>query len=221
MAKKKSKKSASQTISPEKYILTRARSLPIAECLIIKGLEEGGLANIIIARQHKSGNYTLGMYLVDMYCLGLKDTFYKYNISQKEYDSIKEDYPFKPVTYNEVHNMIYGAIAYAEDLGIDPHPDFKVTQYIIEEDSDDIPLIEYEFGKDGKPFLVVSSRKDENKYVSILNKNVGEGNFDFLLGGDDYDYDDYDDYDDDYDEDFDDEDNDYDDEDLNEEWEDN
>lgn len=173
------------------------------ECLISEGWKEAGEADIVISRQHKSGNYTLGVYLVDMYCLGVKDTFYKYNISRNEYLSIKEGYPFEPITYNEAHNIIYGAIAYTEDLGIDPHPDFDITQYVLEEDSEDIPLIEYEFGKDGKPFLVVSSRKDENKYVSILNKNVGEGNFDFILRIDDED--DY--YDEDEDEDEDEDDN--------------
>jgi len=214
MAKKKSKNKSPLTISPEKYILTKARSLPIAECLINEEWKEVGSANIIVSRQHKSGNYTLAAFLVDLYCLGVKDTFYRYNISLSEYNEIKSSYPFKLTTYNEVHNIIYGAIAYAEDLGIDPHPDFNITQYVLEEDSDDIPFIEYEFGKDGKPFLIVCSRKEENKYVSVLNKNVGEGNFDYILRADDYDedyededyedgdyYDDEDDYDDDEDDD--------------------
>ena len=195
MAKKKNKKQTLLQLSPEKYIITRARSLPIAECLINEDWKESGLADIIISRQHKSGNYTMGVYLVDMYCLGVKDTFYKYNISQREYAELKESYPFEPVTYNEAHNIIYGAIAYAEDLRIDPCYDFNVTQYIMEEDLEDIPLIEYEFGKNGKPFLVVSSKRDKNLYVSILNKSIGKGNFDFMLKGDDYD--DYDENDED------------------------
>ena len=181
MAKKKSKKQAPPKISPKNYIRTRARALPLAECLVNKDWKIIGLANIIVCRQHKSGNYTVGIYLVDMFCLGVKDTTYRFNASLDEYEKIKEGLPLKAISYNEAHNMIYGAVAYAEDLGIDPHPDFELTQYIIEEDTEDIPLIKYEFGKNGKPFLVVSSRKEESKYVSILNKNLGEGNFDFLL----------------------------------------
>jgi len=44
--------------------MTKVRSLPLAECIINENWEELGLANVIISRQHKSGNYTFGVYLV-------------------------------------------------------------------------------------------------------------------------------------------------------------
>ena len=40
MAKKKSKKNLSPKISPQKYIMTKARSLPLAECIINEDWEE-------------------------------------------------------------------------------------------------------------------------------------------------------------------------------------
>ena len=63
-----------------------------------------------------------------------------------------------------VHNWIYGAIAWANEAGISPHKSFSVTQYMLEEDTEDIPLIEYEFGCNGKHRLCCSSKIEANKY---------------------------------------------------------
>lgn len=59
-------------LSAEKYIKTQARLLPIAECIINNEWETAGIANILVARKHKNGNLTIGLFLVDMYCLGLR-----------------------------------------------------------------------------------------------------------------------------------------------------
>jgi len=70
MSKKKAPKKI-QLLSPENYIRQKARNLTIAECFITPGWEESGECNILIARKHVSGNYTVGFYLVDTFCLGI------------------------------------------------------------------------------------------------------------------------------------------------------
>ncbi|MDR1585418.1 MAG: DUF1186 family protein [Prevotellaceae bacterium] len=193
---KKKKNNNQQILSPTQYIKTKARNLPITECLINKNWQESGLANILVVRQHKSGNYTIGLYLVDIFCLGVKNAAYKFNISEEELEEIREHTLWEPVSYEVVHNIIYGGLAYAEDLGIAPHKDFALSRYILEEDTDEIPLIEYEFGKNGKPFLVANSKLELNKYRDILEKATG-GDYNFSLPEDDEDEDDDYDYDND------------------------
>lgn len=64
------------------------------------------------------------------------------------------------IDYNLAHNIIYGGNEYAEEHGFKIHKDFeKLTQYILEVDDDKIPLIDVEFGKDGKP-LVIENKED-------------------------------------------------------------
>jgi len=46
------------------------------------------------------------------------------------------------------------ANAFAEDNDFKPCKDFELTKNILEEDDEKIELIEYEFGKDGKPFVI-------------------------------------------------------------------
>lgn len=174
MAKKKNKQTQKQPqqLSPEKYIRLKARSLPVAKCLITKGWEDHGLLHVVVARQHAGGTYTVGIYLVDTYCLGVKDSFYQFNMTPYDFNSLVDDLLFSScieATYEEAHNIVYGAIAYAEDLGVKPDKSFDLMQYMLEEDTDDIPLIEYEFGKDGTPCLAVNSKLEASKYTPILD----------------------------------------------------
>lgn len=184
MAKKKKNNPAPQTLSPEKYIQTKARNLPVEECLIGEDWQKAGLTTIVITRRHTNGNYTLGVYLVDLFCLGVKSSVYYFNISPEEYKEYKEHLSkpgaMLPVTYNEAHNIIFGSIAYAEELGIEPCKEFKLTQYLLEEDTDDIPLIDYEFGKDGKPCLIVATALEGSRYLPLLEKAT-DGNFRYFI----------------------------------------
>ena len=208
MAKKK-KPAMTVQFNPEFYIKTRARSLDIYECYCNKDWQMCGMANILVVRRHPQGTYTLGMYLVDTYCLGVKDSFYLFSIDEASLDDFSQHYiskfgsDWQKTDYNTVHNIIYGAVEYAEDLGIKPCKEWSVTQYILEDDTEDVPLIEFEFGKNGKPFLCTQTRLEASRYIPILNKTVGEGNYDFIID-DGYDMDDdideseEDDEDDDY-----------------------
>lgn len=175
MAKKKT--APPQLLSPEKYIRTKARGLPVVECLINSLFRAKGVALIIIARQHKSGNYTVGCYLLDLYCRGVKDSYYCFNIPPREYAELIEevygDQEMLEIGYNEVHNLIYGAVAYAQGLHLAPHKDYETTQYLLAEDTDDIPLIEYEYGKDGKPLLIADTELEADRCLSSLLEAVG------------------------------------------------
>lgn len=189
MAKKKKGAPVQQALSPEKYIQTKCRNLPVVECLIGENWQEVGMATIVVARRHTNGNYTLGIYLVDTFCLGLKDSVYKFNIKAEEYEEYKELLSVSSgmlvISYNEAHNIIYGAIAYAEELGIQPCKEFSLTQYLLEEDTDEIPLIEYTFGKDGKPCLIVASALEGSRYLPVIEAAIGD-DFRYFIQGNEY-----------------------------------
>ncbi len=185
MSKKRAKKSKGKVIrmplSPENYIRQRARSLPIYECLINPDWTETGLATITIARKHSNGNITFASYLVDIYCLGVKDSFFSFNVSEVSYqkykDDVSEELDLIPYDYVLVHNIIYGAIEFAEDYGFLPHRDFNLTKYILEEDNENIEVLEIEFGRDGKPMLITNPDNDYKKEIAILEKTAGPGNY--------------------------------------------
>lgn len=185
--KKKSKGQQQTRMSPERFMREKARTLPIGKCYITPDWKESGISQIIISRVRPSGNLVIGIFLVDTFCIGVKDATYYANMSDYDFSELMERYESGPglekISYNEVHNIIYGAIEFAEEGGIQPAKDFKIARYVLEEDTDDIPLIEYEFGKNGKHFLIINSDKREMPYFHQLKKTLGD-NFEFVMNSD-------------------------------------
>lgn len=183
MAKKK-KKAAPQSFSPEKYIKEQARKMPIVACYATADWKtDMGIVQATVVRQRNDGNFLVGSYLVDTYCLGVKDVFYNSKVDQSELDQMLEHWDdstgLEPADYAEVHNLIYGAVEFAEEAGIRPCQQFGVCQYVLEEDDEKIPLIEYEYGLNGRYYLE-NRMMNEKRYLPILERNLGVGNFDYV-----------------------------------------
>jgi len=176
-------------LSPKKYIETYVRKLPIYKCYVNKDWDTAKMAHIFIMRKHSNGNITAGIYLVDMTCLGIKDTFFVFNESEISINE-KFDLPnfhMKVVDYNLAHNIVFAAHDYALDYDIKPHSDFAVTKFILEEDDDNIPLIEITCGgPEGKPHLILQPgqfAKYKHVYDKLV-KTLGKDNFYYTMEAD-------------------------------------
>lgn len=182
----------SQALSPENYMRNRSRSLPVFECLVSPEWKETGMTHVVVARSHSNGNITACIYLVDLYCLGVKDCFYMFNASMEYYRKKMGKYHFEQISYVLAHNIIYSAVAFAEEYGFKPHKDFtSITRFMLDEDTEDVELIEIECGKNGKPFYVCGPYDDQKKAGAIiaqLERTAGKGNYDYILPGSDDDY---------------------------------
>ena len=179
MAKKKLSKSQKETeFSVERYLKERVRNLKIYKCYASTNWEETGLSNVVVSRQHKQGGLTCGIYLVDTFCIGLKQTEYLFNTGQTQFDRLikhlSNDPDFKEVSYEYAHNLIYAAIEFADEAGIKPERDWHLTQYILENDDENVPLIAFEMGRDGEHFLCVNDKYELSKYLSIAQKTLGK-----------------------------------------------
>ena len=189
MAKKKSKnKSKGQkqpALSPYRFMREKARTLPVGKCYIAPpDWQESGMAHVIVTRVRPSGNLVMASFLVDTFCLGVKDAGYHENMTPYDFEQYLDNYKngmgLEEISYNEAHNIIYGAMAFAEEGGIKPSKEFDPAGYILEEDTDDIPLIEYDFGKNGKHFLIVNPERKEMPYYHTLKKNLGD-DFEYVM----------------------------------------
>ena len=198
------KKQHPQILSPENYIRQRARNLPIFKCLVNEGWEEDGLAQLTISRRHINGNITYCSYLVDLKCLGVKDTFYDFNIPEAHFEQVVErmeqGYALVGVEYALAHNIIHAGWEFGEDIGFKAHKDFlSITRYMLEEDGDAIPFIKIDCGDvDGKPFYVQGPLEDAaavNRILAQLEKNVGHGNYRFIMQDEIWDEEDEEDWD--------------------------
>lgn len=200
--KKQSKKN--QFLSPEKYIKTKGRQLKIAEAYITKGWEDAGITNVCVVREHPKGSKTIALLMVDLFCLGVKDASFIFNVDEVEYEEFIERIKMAkaiPCEYELAHNIVFGAIDFANQYGLSPVKEWNTVQYLFEKDDENIPYIEIEFGLEGKPNYVAGPYDDvtfQNKVLRHLEKTAGVGNFSYYLPEDDWNDDE--DWDDDEDE---------------------
>ncbi|SFW76438.1 hypothetical protein [Chitinophaga sancti] len=205
-----------QSLSPEKYIKTRARTLKIDRCLVNGDWNSSMFAHVIIIRKHTNGNFTFAGYLVDLLCLGVKDTFYGFNHYEEEMEELLETYGLEnemvEIEYALAHNIIFAGEELASEYHIPQHRDFvNITKYLLEEDDEKVPLIEIHTGdKDGLPHLIVTSSDANLSALACLKKFAGEGNYHYTVlgeeglieGGDYFGEDDEDDEDEELNDDF-------------------
>jgi len=162
--------------SVEAQIRTRARNLPVYKCYVNKNWKEAQLASVLITRKHTNGNVTMGNYLVDLKLRGIKDCTYKFNESPVQTEDLIKRYPdlYDECDYNLAHNIIHAGLEFAGDYGFDPHKDFKTAQFILEEDTDDIPLMEIPLGDDGIPVLELHPGESGQREIALLEKTAGD-----------------------------------------------
>ncbi len=192
MAKKKKKHQqvGQQSLSPERFIRERMRNVKIGKCYMTADHDWGeGMGHVIVTREHTGGRVSLAAFLIDRWCIGVKNCFFKLRLDDYELDDVLERAgqatDLEEVSYDEAHNMVWGAVAFAEEAGIKPCKEFALAQYFLEDDTDDIPLVEYDYGKDGKHFLVANNNLELTKYLPLLKKNLNESEYSFMVQDDD------------------------------------
>lgn len=203
MAKNKKKKANNgPALSDERLIKERMRLLEKGRCFCSDTFEKSGEGIVIVSRRHTGGNVSFCAYLIDTYCLGLGSAFWSVRTADMELDNwVSRGGNMRECSYDEAHNWVYGAIAWAEDAGIEPCKEWRLAQYFLDEDTDDVPLMELPLGREGKHFLVANSKAELNRYLPILRENLGN-DFDYVVRDEEYDDNDLDEEytdDDDYD----------------------
>jgi len=170
-------------LSPENYIRTRVRNLPIGGCYIDKDWEVSKIANIIVTRMHSNGNMTIGYYYVDLLLQGLLETDFFFNIESSTFDDIRNsleeehDTDQIEIDYSLAHNIIYGAIDFAQEYDFNPPKQFNLTRNILAEDNDEIEIMDIEFGEEGIPVVLVGKENKQQAIITKLERSVGKENF--------------------------------------------
>ena len=129
----------------------------------------------------------MGVFLLDVYCLGVKDAFYS-NLMLDEYNEKKQQFEVEGgleiIHPSCARKLIEGGVNYADHFGFKPHRDYKVVKQIFGEiDSAACPRV-FDYGQDGKPFYVSGPHDSSQKIETILKtleKKCGPGGYDYMV----------------------------------------
>lgn len=179
LAKKKAKRAdkrsflARRAHSGIELILRQAGEWPILEAMIPSNLWDQGMGQPIIARQMPDGRIAFAVFLLDTYCLGVKDAFYniltpfQYRDFFDKLESVGSQEPISPESFAK---LIDESVMYARSIGFEPHPDYNIARLLLAGIDPSLSSEQFEFGKDGKPFYVQGPNDSPGKATAIMAK---------------------------------------------------
>ena len=128
------------------------------------------------------------LFLVDRYCLGVKDCFGRLLV-RAEYDAFCRDLDDKvemeDYTPANVRKLVEGAVDYARNLGLEPHPDYHRVKSIFGDIDARESRLGFEFGSEGKPLFINGPHDGPERcrrILSILQHSCGPDGYHFIMG---------------------------------------
>lgn len=157
------------------------------EAYIGKSWQEHGLAQVLVVRRRGNSSADAGFFLVDVWCLGVKDAFADTDLLESELeDYIAERLPeatSEPIHPTCAKKLIEGAVAYAERFGFAPHRDFRKARRVLSGIDAALCPTDFTFGRDGRPCFVRGPHDSEERLervLAILEARCGEDGYDFV-----------------------------------------
>ena len=150
--------------------------------------EPAGMSTVFFGRTLPDGHIMLAIYLIDLGCLGVKDSYVRVVSSgelqdiQTQADLSQSLFTVQPST---VLKLVEQAVAYGRRNGFEPRGDYaKMRPFFGDVDASDCNE-SFAFGdEEGKPVYVRGPHdtiEQASMIHSILESNLGEGNFEFVV----------------------------------------
>jgi hypothetical protein len=148
----------------------------------------GGLVTALVARRrrHHRG-VTVCTYLLDVYCLGIKNAMGPDTMDERALRRMK-DYVFRgyetppiPAPIELVRDLVLGVLEYARRLGFSPHPDFEQARAHL---GAWVGPSAITFGCKGKPTYVSGPYDNPDRVLRTLHERVGRDGFTCTIGVD-------------------------------------
>ena len=134
-----------------------AEKWPVVQALVGDEVWKNGIGHLLIARREPDGGLVFAVFLVDVYCLGVKNAFWHTGTSADIDDLVKKLAKFETMSATTpacLAKIVKGAIEYAQSFGFPPHPDYRHAAMLLDGIDPSSCPTEFRFGRDGRPFYV-------------------------------------------------------------------
>ena len=167
-----------------RQIIDAARS-PVRTCVMAERLFADGIGWVVLARTLPSGQVGASFFLVDVWCLGVKDAFFvvlpPLMFEQRMVESSRNQ-PVVEIDPSVARKLLHDAAAYAGSFGLAPSTGFAEAEALFGDIS--VATKTFPFGKDGKPFFMSGPNDSRTRIRNILDtlvKYAGPGGFDYIV----------------------------------------
>jgi hypothetical protein len=135
----------------------RAAQAPIRYCLLTESLFETGMGTLILARGATPHHLAFGAFLLDVFCLGIKDVTFE-SLESDEFDRYVDvtdaGSPLASVDPSDARKLLRDLASWSQSIGFPPHRDFAPVERLFGDVSADASEMDFQFGSDGKPLYI-------------------------------------------------------------------
>jgi hypothetical protein len=163
----------------------RASQAPIQHCFLPESLFEIGIGTLVLARGATPYNVAFGTFLIDVFCLGIKDVLFKLveaDVFEIYMEATDAGSPMVSVDPGYGRKLLRDLAVWSQSIGFAPHHDFAAVEQLFGDVSADASDTVFRFGRDGKPFYIpgpYDSAPLIRRRIEQLQKRLGDDGFEF------------------------------------------
>ncbi|HEV3259056.1 MAG TPA: hypothetical protein VG013_19445 [Gemmataceae bacterium] len=168
--------------------LTAAAKYPVLDSCATTALWDEGLGWVCLSRELPSGHVAFAVFLVDRYCLGVKnvmaDVVGRFEYNSQIVSKMRSHFSAKDLSPADVRKLVEEAVEYARGLGLHPHPDYQKAKRIFGDIDAGASTEQIEFGKGGKPLFIAGPNDTPERCRQILKtleETCGPGGFHYQI----------------------------------------
>jgi hypothetical protein len=164
----------------------RAANAPIQHCFLSESLFELGMGTLVLARGATRIHVELSSFLLDTFCLGIKDVMFESvegEVFEDYMEATEAESPMVDVDPACARNLLRDLAAWSRSIGFAPHRDFAAVERIFGNVSADASDAVFRFGRDGKPAYIPGPNDSASvirQRIAQLQKHLGDDGFDLV-----------------------------------------
>jgi hypothetical protein len=167
--------------------LQRVDKWPVVKCLAAAELWEGGIGDLAIARQESEGQLVFGFFLVDVYCLGVKNAMWRAGTLgefEELISHIEQNETMRPISPACLVKVVRGAVEYAQSFDFAPHADYRHASMLLEGIDPATCPQEFTFGHEGRPLYIQGPHESPAEVMAIMDRvQLAGGHYTLAIPG--------------------------------------
>jgi hypothetical protein len=184
VAQKRKAEAVGETMAGQ---VARAAAAPIQCCLLTECLFETGIGTLLFARGSGAGQFVVGVFLLDTFCLGIKDIVLRPMAAAQlddDLDMLSAATLMVPVDPGYARKLVRDLAQWSGSLGFQPHADFAMAERLFGDIDPQACETTFKFGQGGKPLYMAGPSEPPplvRRRMEQLSTQLGSDGFDYIV----------------------------------------
>ena len=163
----------------------RAAHAPVQHCFLTESVFDIGMGTLVLARGATHHHIALSSFLIDVFCLGIKDVMFESvesEVFEMYMNAMDAGSPMISVDPSYARKLLRELAVWSQSIGFTPHRDFVAVERIFGDVSTDASDAVFRFGRDGKPVYIPGPTDTApliRRRIEQLRKSLGDDGFGF------------------------------------------